>query len=173
MQDEGNYCEAMPKRIRSQALLTRVEKDPSFKWRTKPCALSTSPYHHLQITQGWSTEHNMYLVESLMIEPTGNFQGILKIMYMSQACDKWDRILEDLSIGTSLHPRKPELCHRAMADLTFLWNCSNYHRSQEKLGTFPSPLSAIQISIIKLIPTAKSFWAAIETSGNVYFCVDR
>lgn len=55
-----------------------------------------------------------------MIEPTGNFQGILKIMYMSQACDKWDRILEDLSIGTSLHPRKPELCHRAMADLTFL-----------------------------------------------------
>lgn len=62
----------------------------------------------------------MYLVESLMIEPTGNFQGILKIMYMSQACDKWDRILEDLGIGTSLHPRKPELCHRAMADLTFL-----------------------------------------------------
>lgn len=99
----------------------------------------TSP-HHLKI-RGLKHWAQHVLSWTLMVEHIGNFQGILKIMYMPQAWDKWGRILEDLSIGTSLHPRKPELCHRAMADLTFLWNSSNYHWSQEKLEMFPSSFS--------------------------------
>lgn len=42
----------------------------------------------LQIAQSWKSEHNFYCVEPLAIDPSGNFQGILKITGMFWVPDK-------------------------------------------------------------------------------------
>lgn len=146
--------------------------DSSFKRRTSSVASSSRPSHRLKLTWSWSTEHGIYVVKLLMTEPTGNYQGIPKIMYVSWASDKSGGILKYFSIGIKLLPHKSELHYHAMAELTFSETALTTVWARKCWKRFHRLFQPYRFHSLN-IPRAKSFWAAKETSGNVYFCVAR